>query len=351
MLKTKSGLPKHCTMQIDRHGARRVRFRTRTVSAYLTGAPWTEEFMRQYAALKDRVEAKRADGVGGERSGPGSINALIASYRRLVFPTLAPTTRAMRNNILERFGREHGGKRVAHLQHEHVASIIAAKAATPHAANNLRKVLRHMLDHAVDLRLIENNPAARVRKLKTAGEGLHCWTDDEIERYRAHWRIGTQMRLAMELAFETTSRRADVTRIGPQHRRTTPDGEVLDLRHSKNDSRAVIPLTDELRDAIDAMPVKHLTYLHTKHGAPRSPKALGGDFRQWCDAAGLPKRCSIHGLRKAGAVRLADAGASAPEIMSITGHKSLAEAQRYVTKSDKAKLARQAMEKRKQAKR
>jgi hypothetical protein len=49
-------------------------------------------------------------------------------------------------------------KRVAHLQHDHIAAIIVDKAKTPHAANNLRKILRHMLDHAIEVRMIAHNP-------------------------------------------------------------------------------------------------------------------------------------------------------------------------------------------------
>ncbi|WP_442859439.1 tyrosine-type recombinase/integrase [Bosea sp. Tri-49] len=47
------------------------------------------------------------------------------------------------------------------------------------------------------------------------------------------------------------------------------------------------------------------------------------------DAAGLPERCVTHGIRKAAARRLAEAGCTAHEIASITGHKSLNEVQRY----------------------
>ena len=146
---------------------------------------------------------------------------------------------------------------------------------------------------------------------------------------------------ALNSRWILTSRRSDVTKIGPQHRR----GNLLDLRHSKNDADAIIPLSDELGAAIDACPTKHLTYLHTKNGAPRSARALGGDFRRWCDLAGLLKRCSLHGLRKGGARRLAEAGATAREIMSVTGHKTLAEVQRYADAVDKARLARQAIAK------
>ena len=211
----------------------------------------------------------------------------------------------MRRGILTRFCREFGRDLVANFEPKHIAAILAARKDKPSAANNLRKILRHLFKHAVRIGLRKDNPVAETERLKTpSGSGLHTWTDDEIARYRAHWPLGTQQRLCMELALETTSRRTDVTLIGPQHRR----GDVLDLRHTKNDAEAFIPISDELRAAIDACPTKHLTYLHTKHGAPRSPKALGGDFRTWCDAAGLPKRCAIHGLRKGGARRLAEAG-------------------------------------------
>lgn len=53
MLRTKSGLPKHCSWNCDQHGKRRVRFRKGGFSTYLTGTPWSEDFMRQHAAALD----------------------------------------------------------------------------------------------------------------------------------------------------------------------------------------------------------------------------------------------------------------------------------------------------------
>ena len=50
-------------------------------------------------------------------------------------------------------------------------------------------------------------------------------------------------------------------------------------------------------------------------------------------------------MRKGGARRLAEAGATAHEIMSITGHKTLSEAQRYTAAADRVLLAEQAMAK------
>src|SRR5262245_5052357 len=63
MIRTRSGLPKHCSWNTDRHGRRRVRFRKGAFSTYLTGIPWSEDFMRQYAAALDQGKTE-----GGEQA-------------------------------------------------------------------------------------------------------------------------------------------------------------------------------------------------------------------------------------------------------------------------------------------
>jgi integrase len=55
--------------------------------------------------------------------------------------------------------------------------------------------------------------------------------------------------------------------------------------------------------------------------------------------------CSAHGLRKAAARRLAEAGATTHEISAITGHASLKEVARYTEAADRRKLAASAMAK------
>ena len=52
-------------------------------------------------------------------------------------------------------------------------------------------------------------------------------------------------------------------------------------------------------------------------------------MRQGCDDAGLPT-CLAHGLGKAICRRLAEAGATAPEILSVSGHTTLAAVQRCI---------------------
>jgi integrase len=61
--------------------------------------------------------------------------------------------------------------------------------------------------------------------------------------------------------------------------------------------------------------------------------------------AGLPPRCVSHGLRKAAMRRLAEEDATAKQIASISGHKTLKEIERYTKAADQKKLARAAMDK------
>ena len=67
-------------------------------------------------------------------------------------------------------------------------------------------------------------------------------------------------------------------------------------------------------------------------------------MRDWCDQANL-RHCSAHGLRKACAMALAEAGATAHEIASVTGHQSLEEIERYTRDAKRKLLADRAMRK------
>ena len=179
MLRTKSGLPRHCTYQADRYGSRRVRFRRRGVSIYLTGIPWSEDFMRQYAAALEREGATRAQVGAIKRTLPGSFSALCVSYYGSPeFRGLKASTQRVRRNVLERFRAEHGHRPLKDLQSCHIRHIIGAKANTPEAANNLLKVLRVVLDYAVSEGMIIANVEEVIAPDKTyLGQK---WSENEV---------------------------------------------------------------------------------------------------------------------------------------------------------------------------
>ena len=72
----------------------------------------------------------------------------------------------------------------------------------------------------------------------------------------------------------------------------------------------------------------NLTFLVNDLGRPFTDAGFGNKFRSWCDQAGL-KHCTAHGLRKAGATMAANNGATAHQLMSIFGWRTLKMAEQY----------------------
>jgi integrase len=103
-----------------------------------------------------------------------------------------------------------------------------------------------------------------------------------------------------------------------------------------------IPVLPELAESIAATPSEHLTFLVTERGRPFTGNGFGNKFREWCDQAGL-KRCSAHGLRKAGATIAAENGATTHQLMSIFGWETVKQAEHYTKRADRKRLAGDAM--------
>lgn len=107
--------------------------------------------------------------------------------------------------------------------------------------------------------------------------------------------------------------------------------------------RLWIPLHPDLKQALDALPNENLTFLMTQQGKPFSEAGFTNWFVDCAKAAGLPPKSTPHGLRKAAASMLAEAGASASQIAAITGHRTLKEVERYTASADQKRLALGAM--------
>jgi integrase len=313
----------------------RYYFRKRGSKAIpLPGIPGSEEFMTAYAmALSSTTERPRE--IGANRTLPGTINALaVAYYTSTEWQALAAETQKSRRRIIERLRLQHGDKRVALLGHDHILKMLVAIQSLS-ARRSLLKTLRALMRFAVPI-MRKDDPTEDIPGVKLPkSKGHHTWTDEEIARYRAHWPAGTQQRLVFEFALETTSRRGEVVRLGPQH---VKNGRIrIERIHGSEDVDIV--MSPHLKAACDAMPKAHLTYIVTAYGKPRSKYGLGNDFAKWVTQAGLPRNCRLHGLKKAGMRRLAEAGGTAHELMAISGHKTLAEVQRYTKDADRRKLA------------
>jgi integrase len=324
----------------------RYYFRRRGCKAIpLPGLPGSEEFMTAYATALATIPAELTE-IGASRTFPGTINALVVNYYKSHewLHGLEEDTRKTRRRIIERFRERHGNKRVALLRQEHIL-LMLAEVENLSAKRHWLKAIRGLMRSAVPT-MRRDDPTAGIASIKLRkSKGHHTWSDAEIGQYRAYWPLGTQQRLVMEFALETVSRRGEVVRLGPQH---VKNGRIrIERTHGSKDVN--IPISSELQAACDAMPKRHLTYIVTARGKPRSKYGLGNDFAKWATEAGLPARCRLHGLKKGGMRRFAEAGATTHELMGVSGHLTLSEVQRYTAEADQERLADQAMAKKRQS--
>jgi integrase len=331
-------LPKYTQAWVDRDGRARCYFRRRGYPrVQLPGLPWSPSFMAAYeAALTGPRTA-----IGAGRSKPGSVAAAVAEYfdSQQFFASKSAGTQRMRRGILERFRAAYGDRPLALLPAEWIEALLDAKP--PHAARSWLVTLRSLCQFALKRGWVRADPTANIKLRAIKGSGFHTWTDDEIAQFEAHYPIASKPRLALALLLYTAQRRSDVVRMGRQHIR---DG-VLTLKQQKTGITLAIPVHPHLQAVLDATPSAHLTFLVTATGKPYGGNAFSEQFRNWCNAAALPKRCTAHGLRKAACRRLAEHGCSANEIMAISGHTTMKEIVRYTVAADQARLARNAMTK------
>jgi integrase len=172
-------------------------------------------------------------------------------------------------------------------------------------------------------------------------DGYHSVTEDEITAFRNVHPIGTKARLALELLLNTALRCADAIKIGRGHVR---NGMIVVPTTQKTKAPVSIPMTAEFIAAINAAaPADQMLFLLNEHNRPFTAKGFSAWFSLQCRRAGF--KASAHGLRKAQARRLAEAGCTAPEIAAITGHRSLAQVQKYIDAANRVKMAQNAMAK------
>ena len=300
----RSGLPKHVTWFYHRHGKRHVRARRHGTGYYFKAKPGTDEFLIEY----QRWLCGGPEPVGNGRAKQGSVSALVAKfYRSADWVSLSSSTQATYRGILERFRADHGDKPVALMEKRHVRDMVAAKANTPAAANNMLRMVRILMRFGVEEGWRKDDPTFGVKMIRIKTDGFHTWSEHEIETFECRWPIGSRERLAFALLLYTGQRRSDVILMGRQHL----SGGRLRIVQQKTGTALSIPVHHQLRVVLDAVEGGSLNFLCTSQGQPYTAAGFGNWFREACDAAGLPKGCSAHGLRKAACRRLAEAGCSA----------------------------------------
>jgi integrase len=326
-------LPPYVECWRDRHG--RVRVYGRRAKGPRVPLPreiGSDAFNEAYSAfLAGEVTKARTK---REPPQPGTIGALITAYMASPdYRNLRASTKGSYAPRLEELRTTHGHRSVSGMKRAGIAFILAPYADRPGSLALVQKVLKILVKHAIALDWLTHDPTLGIKAPKT--REIRSWSDAEIAQFEMHWPVGTKERLAFALHLYTGQRRSDV------HRMTWSDvhGSTIGVVQLKTGAVLSIPLHANLRVILAATPRKHVTLVATARGRAFSINAYSKWLRSAIEAAGLPRDCRVHGLRKAAGRRLAEAGCTAHEIMSILGHRSLSEAERYTRGANQQSLA------------
>lgn len=312
-------------------------------SVKLPGAPLSPDWMQAYNEAKDASNAGTSSPRKDLSVKPGSLADVIAKYYSSTnFLGLSKLTQSTYRNEIEKLRKEHGDKPFNLLNREGVNKLVAAKASKPGAANKVLRTIKMLIKFAiVELKLIDHDFTIGVKPLKVEGDGFVAWTERDIARFEEAFPIGTKPRLALALLLYTGQRRGDVVRMS----RRDIFRDHIQVKQQKTGTALEIPIHHDLAEVLAHVTVDIPAFLLSEHGKPFAAASFGNWFGDRCRDAGLPTGHNAHGLRKAAARRLAEAGCTANEIMSITGHKTMAEVERYTRSAAQPKLAASAFAK------
>ena len=265
----------------------------------------------------------------------GTIRWLVDGYRAsAAWRSLATGTKAQREGILRALPMD------AQLAAVTRKAIIAGMdRRKPDAANIFLYTLRHLFEWAVYAEHVKTDPTIGVKKINRKSDGFHVWTEDEIRKFGDRWGVGTRERLAFDLLLYTGLRRSDAIRLGRQHCRES----IIRLRTAKGNVEVEIPILAPLASSIEAAPTGDLTFICTARGLPMNANVFTVWFRNAAKAAGCPG--SAHGLRKASATRMAEAGGTTGQLKASYGWKTNAMAEHYTQTAERAGMARDGMAK------
>ncbi|WP_439521618.1 site-specific integrase [Marivita sp.] len=293
------------------------------------------DFLAAYVAAG---EAKPKAGITPAKT--GTIAALCDAYiKSREFKALSKSTQQVRSRIVAKIRDERGQGMLNDLKTEHIRKDV--RALTSGAASNRLKAWRGLFGFGVDEGLMELDPSREVKAPKSDGEGHRQWSKDEIAKFRAFWPNGSKERIAFEVIYWTGARCSDAATLGDT---MLDDSGWLTFTQEKTNGKVTIPVHANLpkwarslasdRDHLLMNLPSAAVWIKSQFGKPRSVKGLSQWMSERATMASLAEDCTAHGLRKARAAALAEAGATTHQIAAWTGHISLSEVSHYTRQAD-----------------
>jgi len=277
----------------------------------LRGEPGTPEFVASY---NEAVATKVAPPTG-------VLLALLFRFQESAEFQFGISARTQRDYIkqIKRIEKAFGDFPIKALDDPRATSVFLEwrdklAQTSLRQADYAYSTLSRILSWAQKRRLITENPCAKGGKLYRGSRVHKVWNDEDVARFLRT--APPNLRLAMLLAINTGQRQGDLLRL-PW---SAYDGAAIKLRQGKAGAYVTIPVTDELKAAIDAASKKSPIMLINSDGKPWSESGFQGAWGKATMRAGI-HGLTFHDLRGTAVVTLARAGCNEVEIYSITGHK------------------------------
>lgn len=274
----------------------------------LEGKPGSPDFIAAYneAIAKLRRPAK------------GTLFSLIAEFKASAeFGRLSASSQKNYRRYLSLIEIEFGDMPFEALEDRGARGVFKqwrdGMADRPRTADYAWTTLARILAFGVDRGRISLNACERGGRLYKVDRTDRLWTEDHIARFVAAAR--PELALALVMALWTGQRQGDLLRLSW----TAYDGQSLRMKQSKTGRRVTIPAGQTLRDALDTASKKATTILVNSRDLPWTSDGFRTSWRDACEKAGIDD-VTFHDIRGTSVTRLALAGATVPEIASITGH-------------------------------
>ena len=157
------------------------------------------------------------------------------------------------------------------------------------------QVLSRLLSYGVDpLGKIATNPCEGIKRLYSANRSEIIWTEADIAQLKKT--CSADVGHAVDLAAHTGLRLGDLLRLSWSH--VGDDAITITTGKSNHRRTAIIPLYDDLRGILAAIPKRSTTILTNVRRRPWTANGFGTAFNRAKIAAGMNDRdLHFHDLR------------------------------------------------------
>jgi integrase len=308
----------------------------------IKGEYGTPQFVAAYKAAVAGAPSPAVEPY--DRASPGTVKWLIDRYRESqTWQAYSPATRTQREFIFLQIIAKAGNEPLRNVTRGVIARGRDERAKTPAQARHYMEAVRGLFSWALDSQLVAFDPTAGLKDPpRKKGGGFRVWTEDEVQRYEKRFPLGTRERVWLDVLLYSGLRRSDAVRLGRGHVRVFNSKgrrirvHAIETKKSGETIEVTLPILPQLQATLDAGPIGAETYIAGKRGKPFVKESFGTAFAEACKRAGVRGRA--HGIRKLGATRAANNGATINQLQALFGWTDVKMPMLYTKSADRKRL-------------